>query len=69
MLGLTNCFFPVCSLGVLLMVRPPIPSYFFEKSQSKGFSVREKASVGSVGRAYPTPPDTLVQIAMLGAKL
>ena len=68
MLGLANCFFPVCSLRVLLTARLPIPSYSFEKSQSRGFFGWEKAGVGVSDEPTRHLPDTLVKIAMLGAK-
>ena len=67
-LGLTNCFFPVCSLRVLLMAQLLIPSYSFEKSQSRGFFGWEKAGVGVSDEPTRHLPDTLVKIAMLGAK-
>ena len=68
MLGLTNCFFPVCSLRVLSTARLPIPSYSFEKSRSGGFLGWEKAGVGVSDEPTRHLPDTLVEIAMLGAK-
>ena len=68
MLGLTNCFFPVCSLGVLSTALLPIPSYSFEKSQSGGFFGREKAGVGVSAEPSRHLPDARVEIAMLGAK-
>ena len=45
-----------------------IPSYSFEKSQSRGFFSWEKAGVGVSDEPTRHPPDTLVKIAMLGAK-
>ena len=68
MLGLTNCFFPVCSLGVLSTARLLIPSCSFEKSRSGGFLGWEKAGVGVSDEPTRHLPDTLVKIAMLGAK-
>ena len=68
MLGLANCFFPVCSLRVLLTARLPIPSYSFEKSQSGGFFGWEKAGVGVSDEPTRHLPDARVEIAMLGAK-
>ena len=68
MLGSTNCFFPVCSLRVLSTARLPIPSYSFEKSPSGGFLGWEKAGVGVSDEPTRHLPDTLVKIAMLGAK-
>ena len=68
MLGSTNCFFPVCSLRVLSTARLPIPSYSFEKSRSGGFLGWEKAGVGVSDEPTRHLPDTLVEIAMLGAK-
>ena len=68
MLGSTNCFFPVCSLRVLSTARLPIPSYSFEKSRSGGFLGWEKAGVGVSDEPTRHLPDTLVKIAMLGAK-
>ena len=68
MLGLTNCFFPVCSLRVLLTARLPIPSYSFEKSRSGGFLGWEKAGVGVSDEPTRHLPDARVKIAMLVAK-
>ena len=68
MLGLTNCFFPVCSLRVLLTARLPIPSCSFEKSRSGGFLGWEKAGVGVSDEPTRHLPDARVEIAMLGAK-
>ena len=68
MLGSTNCFFPVCSLGVLLTARLPIPSYSFEKSRSGGFLGWEKAGVGVSDEPTRHLPDARVKMALLGAK-
>ena len=68
MLGLTNCFSPICSLRVLLTARLPIPSYSFEKSQSGGFLGWEKAGVGVSDEPTRHLPDARVKIALLGAK-
>ena len=68
MLGLTNCFFPVCSLRVLLTARLLILSYSFEKSRSGGFLGWEKAGVGVSDEPTRHLPDARVKIALLGAK-
>ena len=68
MLGSTNCFFPVCSLRVLLTARLLIPSCSFEKSRTGGFLGWEKAGVGVSDEPTRHLPDARVKIALLGAK-